>query len=221
MLQGSTHRDCILDQFTQQAVAFQHTHRSAHDALALLVKQCGVRDDDQVLDVACGPGVVSCAIARHARHVTGIDITPAMLDQAAKLQAEQGLTNLSWLLGDVNRLPIPDGSFSLVVSRYALHHCEDPRRVIAEMARVCKPDGRVVVADSAPERVRAEGFNAAERMRDPSHTRALTPDELDDAMRAAGLRVSESMLYAWEVSADGLLARSFPHPGDAQKLMRL
>lgn len=220
MSSTSNHTDRILDQFTRQAAAFQATHRDAREALNLLVSRCEPRLDDEVLDVACGPGVVSCALAPHARHVTGIDITPAMLAEAARLQRASGLENLTWIRGDVNRMPFPDASFSLVVSRYAMHHCEQPTRVIAEMARVCKPAGRVVIADSAPQPDRAAAFNAAEHMRDPSHTRALTPGELEDAMRAAGLSLAASHLYAWEVQAEGLLARSFPNPGDAERLLQ-
>lgn len=220
MSSTSNHTDRILDQFTRQAVVFQQTHRDAREALDLLVTRCAPRADDDVLDVACGPGVVSCALAPRVRHVTGIDITPAMLTEAARLQRASGLQNLAWIRGDVNRMPFPDASFSLVVSRYAMHHCEDPRTVIAEMARVCAPGGRVVVADSAPLPARAAAFNAAERMRDPSHTRALTAEELTGAMVEAGLRIGVSQLYAWEVPADGLLARSFPNPGDAQRLLQ-
>ena len=67
--------------------------------------------EDTVLDVACGPGLLACAFARAARRVSGIDLTPKMLEQAKELQQKQGLENLSWQEGDVQALPYRDATF--------------------------------------------------------------------------------------------------------------
>src|SRR5499426_2802283 len=134
----SSHRDRIVDQFTRQAVPFS-TAPGIRDeaALQLLVEASGAGSEDTVLDVACGPGLVVCAFARVVRHATGIDLTPAMLDRARVTQQERGLTNVTWRLGDVLPLPYPDGTFTIVTSRFAFHHFQDPRAVLAEMRRVC------------------------------------------------------------------------------------
>ena len=98
-----------------------------------------------------------------------------MIEQAQALQQAQGLTNLTWRIGNVLPLPFPDASFSLVFTRYSFHHLLDPEAVLAEMVRVCSPGGRVAVVDvftSSPEQ--AEAFNRMERLRDPSHVRALS-----------------------------------------------
>src|SRR5437667_10514572 len=115
----TTHKDSILDQFTRQAVPFT-TAPSIKDeaALRLLVESSGAGPDDTVLDVACGGGLVVCAFARVVRHATGIDLTPAMIERARALQAERGLGNVTWRLGDVLPLPFAGGSFSLVTSRF-------------------------------------------------------------------------------------------------------
>ena len=126
-------------------------------------------------------------LARVARHVTGIDLTPAMLEQARALQRQQGLENLTWQEGDVLPLPYADHSFSIVSTRFAFHHFEDPLAVLKEMRRVCRPGGRVVVADSAPAAGKADAFNRMERLRDPSHVRALSPEELRALFTEAGL----------------------------------
>ncbi len=171
---SDAHREAILDQFTRQAVPFA-TAPSIRDEAALrtVVDGSGAGRDDTVLDVACGPGILACAFARVARHVTGIDLTPAMLERARLLQAEQGLTNVTWRRGDVLPLPFADAEFTLVVSRFAFHHLLDPGAVLGQMRRVCAPGGTVMVIDSAPAPDRAAAFNAMERLRDPSHTRAL------------------------------------------------
>jgi ubiquinone/menaquinone biosynthesis C-methylase UbiE len=86
----------------------------------------GVTPEDTVLDVACGPGLVACAFATVAHHVTGIDLTPAMIEQAKKLQAQKGLANMAWQIRDVLPLPFGNESFSLVRTRYSSHHFLDP-----------------------------------------------------------------------------------------------
>src|SRR5919108_5299434 len=108
----TTHKDSILDQFTRQAVPFATAPGIKDEAaLKLVIEFSGVGANDTVLDVACGPGILACAFARVAKHVTGIDITPAMLERARSLQHEQGLTNLTWQQGDVLPLPYAPASF--------------------------------------------------------------------------------------------------------------
>src|SRR5262249_40549487 len=80
-----------------------------------------------------------CAFARVVRHVTGIDLTPAMLDRARALAAEKGLANITWQHGDVLPLPYPEGSFTIVTARFAFHHFLDPGAVLAEMRRARPP----------------------------------------------------------------------------------
>ena len=89
----------------------------------------------------------SCAL--HAEHVTGIDITPAMIEQAMKRQRGKSLENLTWSVGDAVSLPYTGNSFSLVITRYSFHHLLAPEKALSEMIRVCRPGGRVMVADVA------------------------------------------------------------------------
>ena len=173
------HRHNILDQFTRQAEPFaQAMARSPRESLSLLLDGAGVTASDTALDVACGPGIVTCALASVARHAIGIDLVPAMIEQARKRQMEMGLENIDWRLGDVARLPFRDAVFSLVVTRYSFHHFLEPRRVLEEMARVCRPGGRVGVADATPEAGKATAYDELETLRDPSHTRALPLEQL-------------------------------------------
>jgi ubiquinone/menaquinone biosynthesis C-methylase UbiE len=216
-----SHRDRILDQFTKQASLFQSTHRSAEHAIQDAIRVSGVNIDDVVLDVACGPGVLACAFSKQARHVTGVDVTPQMLSQARELQNALQVHNVDWQLCDVGRMPFEDGAFSMLITRYAFHHFTDPAAVLAEMVRVCAPGGKVVVIDSAPPKEKVAVFNNIEKMRDPSHTQALTREELLEMMSGTGLRIERTYLYAWEVTAESLLARSFPEDGDRDKLMRI
>ena len=135
-------RRLILDQFTRQAVPFSQLPAHSNDeANRLLIDLARVGPLGTVLDVACGPGLVACALARIARHVTGVDLTPAMIEQAQARQQGMGLTNLTWLIGDAAPLPFPDHRFSVVVSRFSFHHFLDPAAVLGEMVRVCSSGG--------------------------------------------------------------------------------
>jgi len=218
----ASHRARILDQFTRQAVPFsQSPSVSNQEALNFIVQSAGTGPEDTVLDVACGPGLLACAFARVARHATGIDITPAMLEQARKAQQEQGLANVSWKQGDVTRLPYPDGHFSIVSSRFVFHHLEEPLVVLKEMKRVCKAGGRVVVADMAPAPEKAAALDAEEKLRDPSHVRALPEVELLALFDQAGLPWPTVGRYRVECELDDLLSRSFPNPGDEVKIRKI
>src|SRR6185312_6990246 len=217
-----SHNSRILDQFTRQAAPFAAAAAIRNQqVLDRIVQWAGAGPEDTVLDVACGPGLLACAFARVAKHATGIDMTPAMLEQARKTQQEQGLKNLSWQQGDVYSLPFPPAQFSIVSSRFVLHHLQNPLAALKEMKRVCKPDGKVVVADMAPQPEKADALNAAELLRDPSHVRALPLDELQGLFEQAGLRAPEINHYRMECELEDLLARSFPNEGDADRLRRI
>jgi SAM-dependent methyltransferase len=215
----SKHSELILDQFTRQVVPFA-TAPSIKDesALKLIVEFSGAGPSDTVLDVACGPGLVVCAFARVARHATGIDITPAMLDHARTAAAAQRLTNVTWRQGDVLPLPWPDGAFTLVTTRFSFHHFLDPEAVLREMVRVCAPGGTVIVVDATPTPEKADAYNRMELLRDPSHTRAMPLVEHLELFRRVGLPEPRVTSYRLQSDLEGLLSRSFPNPGDADKI---
>ncbi|HEV7550187.1 MAG TPA: methyltransferase domain-containing protein [Candidatus Angelobacter sp.] len=215
----ASHRERILDQFTRQAAPFAAAAAIRNqEALNRIVQWAGTSPDDTVLDVACGPGLLACAFARVAQHATGIDMTPAMLEQARKAQQEQGLKNVNWQQGDVYSLPFPPAQFSIVSSRFAFHHLQDPMPALNEMKRVCNPGGKIVVADMAPLPDKAAALNAAELLRDPSHVRAMPLDELRDLFKQAGLADPQVNSYRMEGEIEDLLSRSFPNEGDADRL---
>jgi ubiquinone/menaquinone biosynthesis C-methylase UbiE len=220
----STHHDLIRDQFTKQAIPFATAPGiKDEDALKLVVDFTGAGAEDTVLDVACGPGLVVCAFAQVVRHATGIDLTPAMIERARTLQQEKGLTNVSWQVGDVLPLPYPAASFSIVTSRFAFHHFQDPHAVLAEMKRVCTPGGKVVVIDvlASPDPEKAAAYNRMEKLRDPSHVRGLTLVELESLFQQTALPTPRKTFYRLEAEVEDLLRRSFPNPGDADEIRRM
>jgi len=219
---SAIHNQLIIEQFTQQAIPFANKlEHSKESSLKLLLSVSGVSTEDTVLDVASGPGIVACAFAEVAQHVTGIDITPAMIERAKLLQQEKQLQNVTWLLSDILPLPYPDGSFSMVISRYAFHHFTNPKEVMSEMVRVCSPTGKVMVVDFAPSPEKVDAYNYVEKLRDPSHTRALTLAEFQDMAVSVGLHIIKTEFYQLEMKLEKQLQASFPNLGDADKIRQL
>jgi ubiquinone/menaquinone biosynthesis C-methylase UbiE len=189
--------------------------------MQMLIELSGVSASDDVLDIACGPGLVACEFALHAKHVTGIDITPQMIEQAKERQKEKHLSNLSWQVGDALPLPFPDAHFSVVLTRYSFHHFLNPAAVLAEMLRVCKPGGKVMVVDVVQPPEKAEAYDQLEKLRDPSHIHALTSSEMADIIVATGLSNVKTARYKVEGELEKQLSASFPNPGDEDEIRRM
>jgi ubiquinone/menaquinone biosynthesis C-methylase UbiE len=220
----AAHQDLIREQFTRQATPFSTAAPIANEAaLKLIIDAARPGPDDTLLDLACGGGIVVCAFAPHVRHATGIDATPAMLERARALAGEKGIANVSWQEGEVEHLPYPDGAFTIVVTRFAMHHFLDPAAVFREMVRVCAPGGRIVVVDTyvSEDPAQAAAFNRLERLRDPSHARSLGLAELKALYRTAGLGEPRMSFYELRDTVTNLLARSFPNPGDDKKIIAM
>ena len=214
------HQATIVEQFSQQAIPFAQVPGHL-DSIQLLIELAEARQNDSVLDVACGPGLVACEFACHCAHVTGIDITPAMIEQAKKRQQEKGLTNLTWVVGGALPLPYADYSFSLVITRYSYHHFLDPKAVLAEMIRVCKPEGWVLVADVAIDPAKSAAYDRLETMRDSSHAHALSTEEFIALFQQSGLKECRQSAYGVEIELETQLKASFPKPGDTESLREM
>jgi SAM-dependent methyltransferase len=212
----------ILDQFTRQAEPFALRHGYQNGPLLHLMAECAaVQPSDAVLDVACGPGIISCFFAKRARHVTGLDVVPAMLERARRFQTEQQVTNVDWQLGPSTNLPFADDSFDCVVTRFSFHHFLEPIRTLREMKRVCKQGGTILVCDVAPSSETQAAFNHWEILRDRSHTHALTQSELEELGQDAGLQLRRLEKYSFDQNLEDLLAGSFPNPGDSDRIRAL
>jgi ubiquinone/menaquinone biosynthesis C-methylase UbiE len=140
-------------------------------------------DDMIVLDVACGAAHASEPIAPHVRQIVGVDLTPALLAIGAQRLRDAGIGNVLLQEANSESLPFLDESFDLVFCRASLHHFEHPERAIAEMVRVCRVGGRVVLMDLvAPAADVREQFDHVHRLLDPSHMRTYTEPELAELL---------------------------------------
>src|SRR5436190_15535511 len=129
--------------------------------------------DERAVDSGTGAGTLALALAPLVREVVGVDVVPELLERARA----NAPANITFVEGDATSLPFEPASFDLVCCRRTLHHIARPELVVAQMARLTRPGGRVFVDDQiAPvDPLAAIDLDRFERARDPSHTRTL-PD---------------------------------------------
>ena len=191
------HENRVRDEFSRQAATFSASAAITDAALTQrFVDALGETARGSVLDVACGPGILSAAIAKTARQVVAFDLTPEMLTKAAQRCA--GLGNVTFREGNAAELPFADADFDAVVTRLSVHHFDRPGRAMSEIFRVLRPGGSFVIADviSSEGPAEAELQNAIEILRDPSHVRMLPGSELTALVKGAGFAVES--LVSWD-----------------------
>lgn len=100
-----------------------------------------------IADLGAGEGGLSQLLARHAEHVYCVDNNPKMVEVAESLAHKNGIDNISYILGDIEKVPIADASMDLVILSQALHHAQKPLKAIEEAFRILKSGGRVLILD--------------------------------------------------------------------------
>jgi SAM-dependent methyltransferase len=155
-----------------------------------VLRLVALRGDERALDVGTGAGVLALALAPLVRTVVGIDIVPELLEAARRRAPE----NVTFVEGDASSLPFDDGYFDLGATRRTLHHMRRPELAVAELTRVTKPGGRILVDDQiAPaDPLAALDLDRFERVRDPSHTRTLSDADLRGLFDANSLVLEHS-----------------------------
>jgi len=177
-----------------------YTRSASHadpQVLADLVRMAAPRPDQRALDVATGTGHTALALAPLVREVVGTDLTPEMLAEAGKLRKQRGAANYPLVRCDAHALPFASSSFDLVSCRRAAHHFSDVKRALAEMCRVLRTGGHLILDDrSVPDNAAADRLmNAMDRLHDPSHVREYRAGEWRAMVEGAGLKVQETKRY--------------------------
>jgi SAM-dependent methyltransferase len=210
----SGNQETVRTEFTRQAAEFERPGSLFRDTSVLdwIAGHVPVAPGERILDVAGGTGQTGRHLAGEDAFAVIADLTDAMLAEGLRAVRAQRRANVVFVRADAAALPFPDDEFDVVVSRFALHHMSDPGATVCEMARVCRPGGRVAVIDMVAGRDRHDEL---ERLRDPSHTRALGRDELLSLFRAAGRdgRIADERTHAFAV--EGWIARAHTPETDA------
>lgn len=186
-----THTQAVQDQFDPQAQAYltSAVHASgpdlvaAREQVALLIKP-----DAQVLDVGTGAGHLSFALAPTAARIVALDPSPGMLTTVRAAAAARGLPQIETCEGSADDLPFAAARFDLVCSRYSAHHWFDVPRALAEMRRVVKPSGFILMIDllGADNPLVDTHLQSIELLRDTSHVRDRSLSEWHELLGAAG-----------------------------------
>lgn len=112
-----------------------------------MARRSGANGSMRVVDVGTGTGFVAAGLASRAGRVIGVDNSPAMISRARRNLDSLDISNVDLVEGDIFALPLTDESVDAAFANMVLHHAEDPAAMLAEMARVVKPGGAVVVTD--------------------------------------------------------------------------
>jgi ArsR family transcriptional regulator len=102
-----------------------------------------------VADLGAGEGLISQLLARNARQVWCIDNSPRMVEVGTELARKNHLSNLTYRLGDIELVPLPDGSVDIAILSQALHHARHPQKAVDEAYRILRPGGQVLVLELA------------------------------------------------------------------------
>ena len=216
------HGETVEREFAKQAGTFEDPSYSFADRRLISWIQTHVPPEPgaAVLDVAGGTGHMARAYAGDSAVAIVLDLTEAMLVTGQRQARASGQDNVVFLRGDAARMGFVDDSFDLVVCRFAVHHFVRPREQIGEMVRVCRPDGRVAIIDLV---ARDPGLSARhdrlERIRDPSHTRALPIAELRMLLENAGAAVVHETFHDHRLALERWLVQALT-PEDRARTIR-
>jgi ubiquinone/menaquinone biosynthesis C-methylase UbiE len=171
---------------TAERVAALQDARAA-ELEAKIVGFAELRGDERALDSAAGAGALAFALAPHVREVVAVDLVPELLEQGRQRAA--GFDNVEFVEGDATKLPFELSSFDFAGTLRSLHHIARPELAVAELTRVTRRGGRILVVDQlAPiDPLAAAELNAFERARDPSHTRTFADVDLRQLFESNGL----------------------------------
>lgn len=175
---------------------------------ARLVRFAEIGPGNRVLDVACGTGVVAVTAARRGAAVTGLDLTPQLLD-VARDNAQTAAVDIDWREGDAESLPFQDDTFDVVVSQFGHMFAPRPDVALGEMLRVLKPGGTIAFSTWPPELFIGRMFALTSKYMPPLPPGVAPPTLWGDpnvvqerlGTRVRGLRFDREMMVVPALSA--------------------
>ncbi|MEX0873757.1 MAG: GNAT family N-acetyltransferase [Actinomycetota bacterium] len=145
-------KDAVRERYARHAVQLPRAETPPTLGLGDVVEIAELREGETVLDLGSGPGRDLLAAARivgPTGRAVGVDFTPEMIDRARASAADAGLTNVTILSGELERLPVHCGAVDVVISNCVINLVDDKRRALIEAFRALRPGGRFAVLDTA------------------------------------------------------------------------
>ncbi len=178
-------------------------------------------NNDVCLDVGTGTGHTAANLAVFAKKVYGLDIAEGML-KAAK-ESYGHLENLEFITGSSEETGFPDDTFDIITARHTLHHHPSMPRTLAELKRILKPGGRLVIVDEiTPSESVNDWYHALEVARDPTHGRAYYVGEWQTFIQNAGLTwIVGDTNTVYSLGAESWIVRMKPSTAQAEKVWQL
>ncbi|CAG9298100.1 class I SAM-dependent methyltransferase [Celerinatantimonas diazotrophica] len=223
----NSHQTLVQTQFDRQASAYLNStvHAKGNDLL-LLKQQIDGNPQAQILDLGCGGGHVSFALAPLVKHVSAYDISKPMLAVVAQQASQRGLTNIDVCQGDVASLPFAENRFDFVVSRYSAHHWVSWETALSEMRRVLKPTGKLIIIDviSCDNPLLDSFLQTIEMIRDPSHVRNFSLSQWLEGLSRQGFQLEACQQFGLFLEFQAWIERMQPpdeHVATIHSLMGL
>lgn len=205
-----SHDQVVSEQFGSTAASYLTSAVHAQGAdLQDLAAYAAACPQAQVLDLGCGGGHASFAMAPHAAQVIAYDLSAQMLEVVGSAAAQRKLSNIKMQQGSADKLPFADAAFDLVCTRFSAHHWRNLPQAMQEAARVLRPGGRFIVIDTiAPADVLADTYlQSIELLRDTSHVRNVSASSWQKLMTQAGLHVGFSKTWKLALEFSSWVAR--------------
>lgn len=205
-----SHDEQVNQQFGQVAAAYltSKAHAQGIDLGALSRLTAG-RANASALDLGCGAGHASFAIAANLASVMAYDLSADMLAVVAAEAKRRGASNLNTKQGVAERLSFESASFDYVITRFSAHHWSDLPRALSEMKRVLKPDGKIIAIDVvAPQSPIVDThLQCIELLRDVSHVRNYAVAQWQQQLQDAGLYVEQTEQWKLPLECDAWVTR--------------
>jgi len=221
-----THEQAVHDQFDPRAHAYLNSPVHAAGPDLVHARDLVARWGDcsaAMLDVGCGAGHLSFALAPVFNRVVAVDPSPGMLATVAQAAAARGLAHVEVQRGGAESLPFADSTFDCVASRFSAHHWRFLEAGIREMARVLRPQGYLLMIDTVGHEdcLVDTHLQAIELLRDPSHVRNRSVSQWQSLIEGAGFLDIQHAQWPLRLEFASWVERMRPPPGNVAVIREL
>jgi ubiquinone/menaquinone biosynthesis C-methylase UbiE len=220
-----THDQTVLTQFDRRSQAYltSAVHAAGPDLQQAVQQVLRLSTRNSMLDVGCGAGHLSFALAPHFSHVVATDPSPSMLITASSAAAQRGLPQMEVRQASAQHMPFPDAHFDLVASRYSAHHWNEVPLALSEMRRVLRPGGRLLMIDLLGDEspLVDTHLQAIELLRDPGHVRDYSPSQWRRLVRDAGFTLQQEFSWPTRLEFGPWVERMCTPPGNVAVIRAL